>query len=182
MKTLPAGNPIRRSPSLLIQPELQTALPDLYIAGSADAQLLTLIKLNVFAALAEDPGCPNSGSYGRAHGCADTATCDSANDRANADRGAYFLDVAFRRAGALHATFRIDLAHTLTSARNHFNYLGAHLCRAAIRESDFVKRKLQLRGALCLARTLHIHYPALERGAFILFRLEHARLEVIALM
>src|ERR1700686_1695325 len=154
-----------------------------HVARDANTEFLTLIQMNVFAAFAQDTGRSDSGANGRAHRSADSATCNGADDRTDAGRAADFFHVAFGRIPSLHAAFRIDLSHALAATvRNDFNDLGAHLCRAAISESDFVKCQLQLRVALHPPRTFHTYDPAIDSSAFILFRLEHARLKTIAFL
>jgi hypothetical protein len=98
-----------------------------HIAGGPNAQLLTTIKLYVFAALAENTGGSDARANSRSYGRADSATCDSPDERANAGRGADLLHVTSCRVGSLHSTFRIDLACALATVANNFNYLGTHL-------------------------------------------------------
>src|SRR5207245_2665111 len=107
---------------------LKTDLLNCRITSRANAQLLSLVNSDLLAAFAEHACRPHPGADGRAHRGANSAAGDSSDNCADAGGPANFFDVAFSRASALHAAFRIDLADTLAAARGkNFNHLRAHL-------------------------------------------------------
>src|SRR5207302_5680227 len=104
-------------------------LLDFGVARGANAQLLSLVQINILAALAQNACRANA----RANRCANrssrSAAKDCADRRADSRRRANFGYVAFCRIFALHAAFWINLANALAGAgRKYFNYLCADFC------------------------------------------------------
>src|SRR5258708_39353713 len=109
-------------------PGSDTELLNLSLAGGANAKLLALVQVNVFAALGQNASGAHARADGRANCRTGATTCDGADDCADAGGGANFFNVALSRTSALHAAFRIDLADTLAAARRkNFDDLCAHL-------------------------------------------------------
>src|SRR5258707_13297082 len=109
-------------------PGSDTELLNLCIAGGANAKLLALVQVNIFAALSQNASGAHARADGRANCRTGATTCDGADDCADAGGGANFLNVALSRTSVLHADFRIDLADTLAAfVRQRFDGLGTQL-------------------------------------------------------
>src|SRR5258708_28383798 len=77
-------------------------LLNLSIAGGANAKLLALVQVNIFAALSQNASGAHARADGRANCRTGATTCDGPDDCADAGGRAHFLTVALSRTPALH--------------------------------------------------------------------------------
>ena len=102
--------------------DAEAELLDFRGARGADAQLLSLIQVNVFATLAQDACGAYAGADGRAHGGATATSENGANHGAYAGADADLLDVIRGRVFSLHSTFGIDFADAIASCLQYLDH------------------------------------------------------------
>src|SRR6266576_3855204 len=158
-------------------------LLNFHVACRTNAQLLSLSQTNIFPTLTQDTSRPYAGADSGTNRSTASATRNQSDDGADACGPANLLHIASCGIASLDAALGIDFADALAAAiRDYFNHLRVQFGRAPVRHFDLIKSKLQLRGALCLARSLDLSNVTADDRSVVGLRLKHAHLKWISVL